>query len=140
MRSSIATSQNYAGGHRLAPIKRTSQGTAVKKFLIFLVVIGAIGFVVQQYWDVINYYPYAERDCVKFAEELGAPIAGPLADPADPKIFAASKWIKGRYIVVQLGQHVKGKSKSLFLSRLCVIGHGSMQMPSMYEQREWEYR
>jgi hypothetical protein len=111
----------------------------MKKFLIFLVVVGAISFGVWQYWEVIGYYPFADGECLKWANELGLKIAFE-PDPADPKIFVVSKWVKDRSVVVLLGQRMKGKTKGLFQSRVCVVSHGAMHLPSIYEQREWDNR
>jgi len=48
----------------------------------------------------------------------------------------AKKGIKGRNVVVELGQKTATK-KGYFQSRLCVIGDGQIQLPNMFEQ--WQY-
>ena len=50
--------------------------------------------------------------------------------------IVAKKGIKGRNVVVELGQKTATK-KGYFQSRLCVIGDGQIQLPNMFEQ--WQY-
>jgi len=84
---------------------------------------------------VISNYSRADAECIKFAEESEMTIAT-NPDPSDKKIFVAKKWIKGRNVVVELGQKTATK-KGYFQSRLCVIGDGQIQLPNMFEQ--WQY-
>ena len=92
--------------------------------------------------DTIAHWRAAGDECIKFANENEAHVAW---NPApDAKIFAASQWLKGRYVVVQLAQQEKNKNKNKnknkkgFSSRLCIVGGGYIQMPSIIEA--WEKR
>jgi hypothetical protein len=90
------------------------------------------------YWysDVIFNYSSADEQCIKFAEETETnPSSNP--DPSDKNIFVANKWIRGTNVVVELGQKMASKH-GYYQSRLCVVGGGQIQIPSVFEQ--WQYR
>ena len=87
------------------------------------------------YSDVVFNYVGADKQCIEFAENADVkPASEP--DPYNKKLFVANKWIKGRYVVVELGQRTaKG---NYFQSRLCVLGDGHIMIPGMLG--EWQYR
>jgi hypothetical protein len=100
--------------------------------------LGVIAFVGGGFWyaETIANYSRADAECIKFAEESDAHIAFD-PDPEDSKIFVANKWIKGTDVVVELGQST-AKKKGYYQSRLCVLGHSHIMIPSKFE--EWQYR
>ncbi|GAB9138217.1 hypothetical protein BDS110ZK25_26010 [Bradyrhizobium diazoefficiens] len=100
-------------------------------------VLLALGFGVYYYSDTVFNYGRADEECIKFAEKADIKIAL-IPDPSDTKVFVAKKWIKGSNVVVELGQKAGGEKKGYYQSRLCVIGGGQIQIPSMFEQ--WQYR
>jgi hypothetical protein len=113
----------------------TTNGSLVQSLAV-IAGVGALVFGAYQYTEALASYGDAGDQCVKFAEESKiSPAFDP--DPADKKIFVASKRIKlSGDVVVELGQHTK--DKGYYQARLCVIGHGKIQIPSVLEQ--WEYR
>ena len=70
--------------------------------LIGLAVVAALGGGLWYYSDVAFNYAGADEQCIRFAEDSDVHIASkPYL--ANIKIFVANKWIKGRYVVVELG-------------------------------------
>jgi len=102
------------------------------------VVLGivALGFAIVWYADTMANYGRADAECLKFAEKHDVhPAFHP--DPDDSKLFVFSKWIKGTDVVVEIGQKSADHGGG-FNSRLCVVGHGAISIPSVFEQ--WQYR
>lgn len=86
------------------------------------------------YSEALMNWNNAGQECLKFATETETAIA---MDPEPgKKPFVANQWLKGRYIVVEMGQQPKGKP-GYYQSRLCVVGSGQIQIPGGFEQWEW---
>ena len=92
--------------------------------------IGALLF----YADALRAWSTAGDECLKFAAESDTTIA--LNPEPAAKPFVAGQWLKGRYVVVEMGQNVADK-KGYYQSRLCVVGGGQIQIPGGFEQWEW---
>jgi hypothetical protein len=86
------------------------------------------------YGDALTQWGAAGDECLKFAADSDVKIAFDAEPGAKP--FVASQWLKGRYVVVEMGQNVASK-KGYYQSRLCVAGGGQIQIPSGLEQWEW---
>jgi hypothetical protein len=100
-----------------------------------LLILGLIGYGIYYYSDVVAYWNDAESDCIRFATENHVNPAW-TPDPNDNKLFVVNKYVRHGKVIVELGQR-QADHKS-FNSRLCVLGDGHIEIPSLLEQ--WQYR
>ncbi|MDB5596223.1 MAG: hypothetical protein JWM36_3184 [Hyphomicrobiales bacterium] len=79
---------------------------------------------------LIHYWTDASSECVKFAEANRDKLFA-----GKSKIKAMESWLKNGKAVVELGGYNEGEDK--YTPRLCVVGGGSIQIVSVFENGTW---
>jgi hypothetical protein len=76
----------------------------------------------------------SKRECLSFAEKHKDWL---FSDYQTIKLTAGDTWRKNGKTVVE----IRGwRTDENFRTRLCVVGHDSVELPSMFEELFWQWR
>ena len=125
---------NWSAGSHWLPMNVNGKTTLTEKATIAILGAGVLlAGAVWHYGPAMRNWSAAGDECLKFATENDVTIAFDADPKAKPIVY--SQWLKGRHVVVEMGQKVKGKNA--YGTRLCVVGNDGIEIPGGFEQSEW---